>query len=131
MRSDTEPGSQGVSYSAIRLQSNDGTEIDFDKVPIPVGEDLDHIFIVIVMLFYRSSFWKSHTLEDLDSLEDLFTIIVMLFYRNSSLTGTNNSRQQPTKAYERLTRLMWRKLSGQDHYHVPDHRLVLYPEPTE
>ena len=60
MRSDTEPGSQGVSYSAIRLQSNDGTEIDFDKVPIPVGEDLDHIFIVIVMLFYRSSFWKSH-----------------------------------------------------------------------
>ena len=71
------------------------------------------------MLVYRSSFWKSHTLEDLDSLEDLFTIIVMLFYRNSSLTGTNNSRQQPTKAYERLTRLMWRKLSGQDHYHVP------------
>jgi hypothetical protein len=70
MRSDTEPGSQGVSYSAIRLQSNDGTEIDFDKVPIPVGEDLDHIFIVIVMLVYRSSFWKSHTLEDLDSLED-------------------------------------------------------------
>ena len=37
MRSDTEPESQGVSYSAIRLQSNDGTEIDFDKVPIPVG----------------------------------------------------------------------------------------------
>src|ERR1700748_717458 len=120
-----------VSYSAIRLQSNDGTEIDFDKVPIPVGEDLDHIFIVIVMLVYRSSFWKSHTLEDLDSLEDLFTIIVMLFYRNSSLTGTNNSRQQPAKAYERLTRLMWRKLSRQDHYHVRDHRLVMYPEPTE
>jgi len=22
----------------------------------------------------------------------------------------------------RLTRLMWRKLSRQDHYHVPDHR---------
>src|SRR4249920_2114867 len=60
--------------------------------------------------------------KDLDSLEDLFTIIVMLFYRNSSLTGTNNSRQQPAKAYERLTRLMWRKLSRQDHYHVPDHR---------